>query len=108
MAKRGRPFKNSSIMVQVNKEIEVNQFVISNDVLPVQPISRLRLLEVMKDQLKTPDGKAGITAVIVTKSYLNEMAEDVDDMTLQNIIFKQVRDGDERAIVRRFFSNLDA
>lgn len=107
MAKRGRPFKNPSIMVQVNKEVEAGQFITSNDILPVQPISRLRLLEVMKDQLKTPDGKAGITAVIVAKSYLNEMAEDVDDATLQNIIFKQVRDGDERAIVRRFFSNLD-
>lgn len=119
MAKRGRPFKNPSVVTMtatINDPIiiestaefgNVSAISQSPEPLPAQPISRLRLLEVMKEQLRTPDGKAGITAIIVSKAYLNEMAEDVDDMTLQNAIFLHVKDGDERAIVRRFFSNLD-
>jgi hypothetical protein len=76
-------------------------------ILPAQPLSRLRLLEVIRERLKTPDGKAGINQAIDSKIYLNEMGEDVDDATLQKEIFRHVRDGDERYIVRSFFPNLN-
>lgn len=79
----------------------------SKEVLPAQPLNRMRLLEAIRDQLKTADGRGGISAIINNKEALDPMGDILEDKSLQEVIFKYVLDGDERAIVRRFFANLD-
>jgi hypothetical protein len=75
--------------------------------LPAQPANRYKLLEVIRDQLKTGDGKTGINILIQSGEAVDAMGEVLQDQELQTAIFKHVKDGDERAIIRRFFANLD-
>ncbi len=77
------------------------------EALPAQPLNRYKLLEVIRDQLKTGDGKTGINILIQSGEVLDPMGEVFQDQELQTAIFKHVKDGDERAIIRRFFANLD-
>ncbi len=77
------------------------------EVLPAQPLNRYKLLEAIRDQLKTGDGKTGMSNLILDGAALDPMGEILQDQALQDVIFKYVKDGDERAIVRRFFANLD-
>jgi hypothetical protein len=75
--------------------------------LPAQPLNRLRLLEVIRDQLKTADGKSGISFVANSQERYDAMGDVLPDGELQTILFNHVKDGDERAIIRRFFANID-
>lgn len=77
------------------------------EALPAQPLNRYKLLEVIRDQLKTGDGKIGISNLILSKEALDPMGDILQDQELQSAIFRYVKNGDERAIVRRFFANLD-
>ncbi len=77
------------------------------EALPAQPLNRYKLLEAIRDQLKTGDGKTGINELIHSKEALDPMGDILQDLELQTAIFKYVKSGDERAIVRRFFANLD-
>jgi len=93
--------------MNTSKDKEETKKPIINDPLPAQPINRYKLLEVIRDQLKTSDAKAGISSLIQSGFALDPMGGLLQDQKLQTAIFKYVKDGDERAIVRRFFSNLE-
>ena len=77
------------------------------EALPAQPLNRLKLLEAIRDSLKTANGKTGMNTLMQTKEPFDAMGEILPDQELQAAIFRHVMDGDERAIVRRFFQNLD-
>jgi len=77
------------------------------EALPAQPLNRYKLLEAIRDQLNTGDGKTGMSNLILSGEALDPMGEVLQDQQLQDAIFKYVKDGDERAIIRRFFANLD-
>lgn len=93
--------------MNTSKDIVETIKPITKDPLPAQPLNRYKLLEVIRDQIRTSDGKAGISQLIQSGEALDPMGDIMQDQELQTAIFKYVKDGDDRAVVRRFFSNLE-
>lgn len=87
---------------QIKQEPEI----LSADPIPPMDVSTNENKEILMkifNDLRTPEGKSVISIMLV-----QQKVEDMQPEEIFNYLFTRIPDGDERAILRKFFTNVSA
>ena len=76
------------------------------EILPAQPTNRQQLLEVIREGLRSGRGRGALSEAIDKKVWVDEGGRERSDKELYDELFKRVMDGDERAVIRKYFMNV--
>ena len=76
--------------------------------LPAQPLDKRRLFETIREELRSGRGRGAMTEFIDKTGWVDEGGRELTDAEVVKVLFQIIYDGDERALIRRYFANVGA
>ena len=74
--------------------------------MPAQPTKRQQLLETIREGLQSGYRRGALSEAIDEKVWVDEGGKERSDKELYDELYKRVFDGDERAVIRKYFMNV--